>query len=145
MDITLESIPAEIPVTILKLTGILDASSYLDLIELAKDRYRTGMRDLLIDLEELTFMSSSGIFAMHSIALLMRGELPLDPQDGWGAFHSAEHFVEAGEGFERHVKLLSPNPRVQKTLETTNFAQILEVFTNREAAIASFQVVPVSV
>ena len=145
MNITLESLQMKVPVTIMKLAGTLDASSYLKLIEFTKDIFHTGMGDLLIDLEELTFMSSSGIFALHSIALLMRGEAPLDPQDGWNAFHSIEHFVEAGGGFERHVKLLRPNPRVLKTLETTSFAQVFEVFSDRDAAIASFQLLPMSV
>jgi anti-anti-sigma regulatory factor len=139
MKTTIEQIQANIPVTILSLTGILDASSYRDVIDKATQLYRTGMRALLLDLREVTFLSSSGIVALHSIALLMRGEQLPDTDEGWNTIHAASHFVEEGCEFEKNVKLLYPQPRVLKTLETTGFDHVFKVFTDRDSAIASFQ------
>lgn len=138
MNITFEQVQARVPVTIMKLQGELDASSYLDVIAQAKELYQAGVSNLLLDLDELSFMSSSGLVALHSIAMLMRGQEPLDPEAGWGAMHSISHDLESAAGYEAHLKLLNPQPRVAKTLEITGFNNILETFTDRQAAISSF-------
>lgn len=70
----------------------------------------------------------------------MRGEQLPDTSEGWSAFHAISHFVEEGCEFENNVnKLLNPQPRVKKTLETTGFDHVFEIFTDRDNAIASFQ------
>jgi anti-anti-sigma regulatory factor len=139
MNITIEQIQAKAPVTIVSLAGVLDVTSYRAVIDRATQLFSAGMRALILDLSGLTFLSSSGIVALHSIALLMRGEQLPDTDEGWNTFHAISHFVEEGCEFEKNVKLLSPQPRVLKTLETTGFDHLFRVFTNRESAIASFQ------
>jgi anti-anti-sigma factor len=138
VNITTEQTQGNVPVTIMKLQGELDASCYLDVIEKGRELYAAGTRDLLLDLSELSFMASSGLVALHSIALLMRGEEPPDPEGGWSAFRAIGLDTESGAGYEAHCKLLDPQPRVLKTLEVTGLKRILEVFTDREAAVASF-------
>ena len=139
MDITIEQTHERAPVTIMKLTGKLDASCYEDVIAKAKELYQTGTRNLLLDLSDLSFMSSAGIIALHRIALLMRGEQIPETQEGWAAFHDVSHYVESGQGFEKHFKLLNPNPRVGHTLETAGFKNTFEIYTDSKAAIASFE------
>jgi anti-anti-sigma regulatory factor len=95
-----------------------------------------GRRYLLLDLGQLSFMSSSGLVALHSAALLMRGEEPPSPEAGWQAFHAIAEDVE--RGFEEYCKLLNPQPRIQKTLALTGFSDFLEVFTEEEEALQSF-------
>jgi anti-anti-sigma regulatory factor len=138
MNITVQQVQGKVPVTIMQLQGELDASCYLDVIEKARELFQAGTRDLLLDLGEMPFMSSSGLVSLHNIAMLMRGEKPPDPEAGWGAMHSMADTVESASGYEVHCKLLSPHPRVEKTLTITGFNNIFEVFTNREEAIASF-------
>ncbi|HEX6386707.1 MAG TPA: STAS domain-containing protein [Anaerolineae bacterium] len=138
MNITTEQVQGQEPVTVMKLEGELDASTYLDVIARARELYQAGTRNLLLDLSEVPFMSSSGLVALHSIALLMRGQEPLDAEAGWSAMHSIAHDVENAAGTEAHLKLLNPQPRVEKTLDVTGFNSILEVFTDRQAAIDSF-------
>jgi anti-anti-sigma regulatory factor len=127
---------ARVPVTIMKLQGELDASNYQDLVARAENEYRTGTRDILLDLSDLSFMASSGLVALHSIALIMRGEEPPDPEHGWGAFRALAKDKEGG--YELHCKLCSPQPSVAKTLEMTGFSTFLEVYSDPEEAIASF-------
>ena len=45
----------------------------------------------------VSFMASSGLFALHSASRIMRGETPPDPEAGWGALHemSEDHDSEA--------------------------------------------------
>ena len=43
---------------------------------------------VVLDLGGLTYMGSSGLVAIHSIAaLLARGHEPISPDDGWQAIH----------------------------------------------------------
>ena len=42
---------------------------------------------VVLDLGGLTYMGSSGLVAIHSIALIARGREPISPDDGWQAIH----------------------------------------------------------
>jgi anti-anti-sigma regulatory factor len=138
MDITVEHVQAAVPVTVIKLDGELDARYYMDVIIEAKKLYDTGTRDLLIDMSDLLFMASSGLVALHSIAFIMRGENPPDPEVGWSSFRPVRTHVEHETVYEEHCKLLSPHPRVDHTLEMAGFKEIFELFDDREEAVRSF-------
>lgn len=138
MKISVENVEATVPVTVMSLEGELDASSYLDVIDKARSLYQAGTRDLLLDLSNMSFMASSGLVSLHSVALIMRGEEPPDPEAGWGAFRAVASDMEQAVGHEAHCKLLNPQPRVVKTLQTTGFDKILAIYTDRQAALVSF-------
>jgi anti-anti-sigma regulatory factor len=138
MEIRTETVPANVPVTIMYLQGELDASCYLEVTEAARRLVSVGTNDLLMDLSELTFISSSGLVTLHSIAMLLRGEQPLDPEGGWNTFGAISNEVESSDHFEAHFKLLNPQPQVQRALTVTGFDRILEVFTDRDLALVSF-------
>jgi anti-anti-sigma regulatory factor len=138
MNITTAQLQGNKPVTVMKLVGELDASCYLDVIAAAKQLYQQGTRDLLLDLSDMTFMSSAGLMALHSITMLMQGKEPPNPDDGWGAMHDIAHDVDQTNGFATHCKLLRPQPRVAKTLTITGFNQILQIFNDQDEALASF-------
>ena len=136
MTITIDQGKGKVPVTILGVQGDLDASNYQDVIDSASQAYEDGARDILIDMSGITFMSSSGLVALHSIALLMRGkELP-DPEYGWEAFRTLDRDRESG--IQEHVKLLNPQPQVDRSLEITGLKKFFEVYTDLDTAIASF-------
>lgn len=138
MRILVEQVESNVPVTVMSLEGELDASCYLDVIDKAKMLYQAGTRNLLLDLSNMSFMASSGLVALHSVALIMRAEQPPDPSAGWGAFHAIANELERGAGHEVHCKLLNPQQRVSNTLKTTGFDRILAVYTDRQEALASF-------
>ena len=123
-------------VMILSIQGDLDASNYEDVIETAKQAIDQGGQYLLIDMTELKFMSSSGLIALHSIALLMRGDQPPDPEHGWEAFHALERDRESG--LQENVKLLNPQPKIDRSLEITGLKEFFEIHTDLDTAIASF-------
>lgn len=136
MNITVEQAQGKVPVTILGLHGELDASNYQDVIDRAREAYASGARYLLIDMRDTPYMGSSGLVALHSIALLVRGEPPPDPEAGWGAFHALSH--DKGSGVQSRVKLLGVQPRVERTLEMTGLKSFFEIHSDPEAAVASF-------
>lgn len=136
MNVTISHSQGRVPVTVLHTHGDLDASNYQDLIAKSQEVYEAGARDILLDLSDTPYMSSSGLVALQSIAALLRGEEAPDPEAGWQAFRAIHRDRDAG--FQTHVKLLSPQPRVESILEMVGFNRFLEVFTDLEAAIASF-------
>ena len=85
MDITTER-PRD-DVAVVALSGELDASNYQQLIDTARSLKAQGAHHFVLDLSGLTYMGSSGLVAIHSIALLARGREPISPDDGWQAIH----------------------------------------------------------
>jgi len=136
IDMTVLQEQGRVPVTVLQLHGDLDASNYRDLIAEAKKLCSTGVEDILLDLGDVPYLSSSGLVALHSVAALLRGEAPPDPEAGWGAFRAIDRDRESG--FQSHLKLLNPQPRVDRVLETVGFKQFFEVHTDLDGAVASF-------
>lgn len=136
MTIVTNQVQGNVPVTLLGIQGDLDASNYQEVIAAAQKAYDTGARRLLIDMSDVPFMSSSGLVALHSVALLMQGKEPPDPEYGWAAFRAAGRDAESG--LQRSVKLLNPQPRVKRALEMAGFDRFFEVYEDRETAIASF-------
>jgi anti-anti-sigma regulatory factor len=138
MNIVVEQVNGTKPVTVMKIQGELDGRSYLDLIEEVQQLYIAGMRHLLLDLSEMTFMSSAGLVGLHTVVTVMSGRPLPNLEDGWGSIHKIARDVENPVGYSDYCKLLQPQPRVQKTLDVTGFTHILEIFDDRNAALNSF-------
>ena len=136
MEITMYQVQGKVPVTALQPHGDLDASNFRGLIARAEEVYDTGGRDILLDLSDTPYLSSSGLVALHSIAVMLRGEKPPDLESGWGTFRSIDRDKDLG--LQQHFKLLNPQPDVDKVLEMAGFKRFLEVFTDLDAAVASF-------
>lgn len=134
IEVEQHSAPSGILVGYLRLSGELDAASYLDLIERARDTAAQGAVGLLLDLEGLDYMGSSGIFALHSIAMLLQGQAPPDPEQGWAAMHDAGPASDV----VGQVKLLNPQPQVERVLERTGMTRFFEVHSDRSEAMAAF-------
>lgn len=136
MEITVTQAQGQVPVTVITPHGAIDASSYKDLIQKAQELKAAGMRYLLLDLSETHFMSSAGMVALHTIALLLRGEELSDQEAGWESFKKIDR--DRDTGMQKYLKLLNPSPNVDKILVMTGFKNLLEVHTNLEEAVASF-------
>lgn len=136
MNISVSQIHAKVPVTVIKLEGQLDGQTYQVLINKTQDTYKAGWRDFLIDMSDLTYISSAGLVALHSMALLIKGsELP-NTDEGWSAYRSIGRSKEAG--IQQHIKLLSPRAEVQSVLEMVGFSEVFEVFNDLDEAVKSF-------
>jgi|SRR5688572_211613 len=123
-------------VVVLKLGGQLDGQTYQELISKAQEIYQEGAKNLLLDLSELTYMSSAGLVAVHFIALLSRGEKLPDTEHGWAALKSVDRSREGG--IQKNVKLLSPTPEVLNVLEMVGFSTFFEIFNEKQKALDSF-------
>ena len=122
-------------IAVLELDGELDASNYRDLMGTGEQLYADGVRTLVLDLAKLEYMSSSGIVALHSLALVYRGEAPHDPDAGWEALHAAQADGEAGGSNDR-LRLAAPSEAIDVVLERTGMGRLMPVFPDRAAALA---------
>jgi len=122
-------------ITVLHLHGALDGSSYQYFIDEAQKLYQAGVRNLLLDMSELTFLSSAGLSGLHRVARIYRGEDPSTFEEGWAAIHAMGK--EHSSGFQRQIKLLNPSEKIQ--LDTVGFKAFFEIYTELKPALASFQ------
>src|SRR5829696_444085 len=136
MHMTFNQRQGAVPVTVLSIHGDLDGSTYRDAIAGAQSLYDKGTRNLLLDIGDVPFMSSAGVVALASIAALMRGDAQPDPESGWNALHALEQDINTG--VQQHLKLLNPQPNVDKVLDTVGLKSFLEIHTDLNSAVASF-------
>lgn len=136
MEITVSQEQGLFPVTILHLSGALDGTTYQTLIEKAKQVYQEGARDLLLDLNGLSYIGSAGIISLHKTVLLFRGVTLPDEEGGWESVHVVDR--DCSSGVQQHVKLLNPQPNVLHVLDVVGFTTFFEIYTDLEKAVASF-------
>lgn len=136
MEITISQEQGKIPVTVIKVTGQLDGQTYQSLIASTQETLNGGVKNILLDMSELTFISSAGLVSLHVIALLLRGEAMPDLEHGWAALKSVNKSRESG--IQQHVKLLNPRPEVVNVLDMVGFSSFFEIFNDRQKALESF-------
>jgi anti-anti-sigma regulatory factor len=123
-------------VVILQLAGQLDGQSYQDLIMKAQEVIGDGTKNILLDMGELTYISSAGLVSLHTISMLLRGEKTPDPEQGWSTLKSMDRTRDGG--LQKNLKLLNPHPQVVSVLDMVGFTEFFEIFTDRQKAIDSF-------
>ena len=97
LDVTQEE-AGDQPVGVLAVSGEVDHANYRALIDRARELHASGVRRLVIDLSGVTYLGSSALVALHSIALIFAGLEPPDPEggrvvrtEGLGRARRAEH------------------------------------------------------
>jgi len=136
MNISVSQEQGKVPVTVIKLEGQLDGQTYQDLIAKAREVYESGARDFVIDLSGLTYVSSAGLVALHTVALLARGEALPDTDAGWSAIRSVGGASRSG--MQEHVKLANPREEIMSVLDMVGFSNAFEIFNDLDEAVKSF-------
>lgn len=139
MKTTVDRVEGRVPVTIMRLDGDLDASNFETVIDEGRRLYAEGSRDLLLDLRSVPFMGSSGLVALHSLALIFNGMEPPDPESGWSAHHAIAQSVESG--LQAHVKVLlpdAPDSSLARVMQRTGMDRFIDVRTEEADAIGAF-------
>jgi anti-anti-sigma regulatory factor len=131
-------------IAVIQLQGALNGEK---LMAETQKLYDAGVRNLLLNMSELTFISSAGLSALHWIARLYRGEdqstfdeggvaNPAIRKERDGAMRKER---DSGFHFQEHVKLFNPSEAIQDVLDIVGFKAFFEIFTDLDTAIASFQ------
>ena len=136
MQITIAHEQGNVPITVIQLNGQLDGQTYQSLIAKVAEISKEGAKNIILDMTNLTYISSAGLVSLHTIAKILRGEALPDPDEGWAALKSMEGAADAG--VQKHVKLLNPRPEIVSVLDMVGFSAFFEIYTDKQAAIDSF-------
>lgn len=136
MEITISQEQGRVVVSVIQIDGHLDSQTYQELIAKAREVVKAGTKNILLDLSNLTYISSAGLVSLHTIALMTRGEEMSDPEQGWSTLKSMASAREGG--LQKHLKLLNPRPEITKILDMVGFSEFFEVFTDKQKAVDSF-------
>ena len=134
MEIEVAIHEAREPVAVMSIKGNVDASNYVEVINQAQEIYKRPVHNLLLDLSEVPFISSAGLVAIHKISLIYSGGQQEVQQEGKETRPDFTHNANA----RKRVKLLNPQPGVDKTLEMAGLKLFFKVFDDLESAIQSF-------
>ncbi len=134
MEITVTHDQGQVPVTIFHIVGEINVNTYEQLQQRAEEEYRAGMRDLLLDLTQVTFISSAGLRAVHALFLLLRDDSAEENEE------AVSRGLRDGTYKSLHLMLLNPQPAVLRPLRTAGFDMYLNIFNDLMQAVDAFGV-----
>jgi hypothetical protein len=132
MDITTDQPSADL--TVIGLTGELDGSNFEQVIDAGRAACDGGARRIVLDLSGLTYMGSSGLVAIHSIALLLRGQEPPSPENGWQAIHDIGS-ASRDDSDEAVLLLAGPPASIERVLARSGMLDLFPVLADRDSAV----------
>jgi len=132
MNIQLSHEKSRVPVAVFHITGAIDSSNYRDLDIVASNAIDDGARFVLLDLAEVSFMSSA---ALRSLQRLDKKLNALS--DGLDTGELQQGILD-GSYKSPYLKLLNPTPPVMLTLKTAGWDMIFEIFKDTQKAIQAF-------
>ena len=121
-----------VPVTVFQIQGEIDASSYEQLQTEANQAVEKGTRNLVLDLGKVTYISSAGLRAIHTISNLLVSHNRTETND------AVRRGMRGGTFKSPYLKLLNPSPDVREALSLMGFDMFLEMYGDLREAIASF-------
>jgi anti-anti-sigma regulatory factor len=136
MDIIVSKEKGREAVSVIKVVGQLDGQTYQQLIDVAREEFAAGSKNFLLDLSELTYISSAGLVSFHTLALILQGAALPNSEEGWNTLKSMDRTRESGK--QKNIKLLNPQDQVTSVLEMVGFSALFDVFTDKQKAIDSF-------
>ncbi len=132
MHIVEMRVPGAQAMVLFQLRGLLNAETFEQLERSAQRWIDQGTHYLVLDMAEVTYMSSAGIRALNHIFHAMRTDAPEDSD------RAIRDGMRCGTYRSPHLKLARPQPRVQQVLTLAGVNQFLEIHDDVQAAITSF-------
>jgi anti-anti-sigma regulatory factor len=116
------------PITVLHLHGQLDGSTENILLDEARQVHVDGAGHLLIDLSEITMLTSAGLRAIQNILKIYTppGDIEIMHQ------HPGEPYKSP------YFKIVCPNPQVYYVLNIAGFLQTILIYNDMDEAVNSF-------
>ena len=128
MQISVSQEQGRVPVTVLKLDGLLNTGTSELLEKQGSEAYAAGARYLLIDMSRVSSVTSAGLRSILRITRIYNSGMPGNvPETNPDAGHK-----------QACVKLLNPNSQIENVLTIAGFTSFLEIYQDRQTAIDSF-------
>lgn len=134
MEITVSIRQASQPIAIMKVRGEINAASYMEVVNKAQELYDNPARSLIIDLGEVSSVSSAGLVGLHKIALVYSGV----PQQVEADKDEMRPDFTHSSNARKFVKLLNPQPEVDEALKNAGLRLFFKVYTDLDQAVQSF-------
>jgi anti-anti-sigma factor len=112
------------PVTIFAIDGRINLGNTDRLEASAKEAFQKGTRNLVLDLSKVESITSAGLRTILVIHKMLAS--------------AKSTSAEGYSGKSKHLKLAGPTPQVHRVLTTAGFTEILEIYDQMSAAVASF-------
>jgi len=126
MEFTVIEEDGRVPVTIIRPKGEINAQTADEFLTVVRQETGGAGAHLLLDLSEVSYISSWGVRALSEIHKMLSGPQGAASPQGRSMTKSA------------HLKLLCPTPQVQRVLSATGLDLFLDTYTERQKAVASF-------
>lgn len=136
MELTVSIQQAQEPIAIMRIKGDIDAATFLEVVNKAQELYNNSSRNLILDLSEVTSVSTTGLVALHKIALVYSGAA--HEIDADAATKERRPDFTHHSNARKFVKLLNPQPDVDKALEKAGMKLFFKIYKDLESAIESF-------
>jgi anti-anti-sigma factor len=118
LNIASEERQADVPVTVFRLRGWLDAQSEEQLLQDARIAYDEGARYLLLDMSDLDTLTSAGMRAIQKVYQI---------------------FTPKEDQFKiAHLKLCNAPPQIYNVLGITGFLHNIPMYASLDDALESF-------
>lgn len=116
LDIKVSQMEGNKPVTVLHVSGDIDANSHKILDEKATDLINEGARHVLLDLTNIKYMSSAGFRSMHKIYTVLN----------------------VTDDDTASLKVLKPSDKIKRLMKTMGFDAQMPAYEDLTEAINSF-------
>ncbi len=113
----------------IKLPCKMNAACYQEVLAVVLDVHATKKeetegQEFVLDLSDVEQLDLTGIFALHCIAMVMRGETIPDPANGWSTLRTAaERNLAAGR--QENLKVSNPSAPIEALLRANHFDRVL--------------------
>ncbi len=132
MEVNIAQQTGRVPVTIFRITGDIDSSTYQSLQQQIEAQIQGGARNIVLDLREVGYLSSAGLRLLSHIFNELKTSSPEDSDE------SISQGVRAGTFKSPHLKLIHPTPRVAEVLKMSGLDMMIDSYPTESAAIAAF-------
>jgi hypothetical protein len=116
-------------VCVLHLVGRLDGLSESVLLKTAQEEHQAGTSHLLLDLTQLSMLTSAGLRAFHTIYKLFT---PSSVVEEWSKQHPDEPYKST------YFKLAGTTPDIYYVLNIAGFLHNIPVFADLQEGLRSF-------
>ena len=134
MDIKTYTEKGDVVVTVMHVDGNIDNTTYAAFQSKADELIEGGAHFILVDLSHVQFVSSAGMRALQYVYDRLRSLYPASDKSD----EDVKKGIREGTYKSPYLKLLSPSKEAAKTFEMTGFDMFIEIFTDKNTAIASF-------
>lgn len=133
MNITISDASDPIPVKILRVSGNLDAAGADELDQIINEITLNGSHDLLLDLSDVSFMSSAGIRSINNAFYTLHN------YDRTEFKEVISKGIRQGTYKAPHLKILNPPQQVLQSFKLVGVDMYLAIYSDELQAVQSFQ------